>query len=80
MIPYMTDRELVFALLGLLGSDTDAILVALRLLNKEVSIQTLVSCKKDMDLLVHNLAALTEPQARAFIKNLFDEIKHKGDK
>ena len=71
----MTDRELVFALLGLVGSNTDLVLASLGLLNKEVPIATIVSCKKEMDLLVRNLATLSEPQAKAFIKELIDELK-----
>jgi hypothetical protein len=71
----MTDRELVFALFGLLGSRTNSVLLSLQLLNKEVPIATIVSCKKEMDLLVRNLAALSEPQAKAFIKEILDEIR-----
>lgn len=75
IIPHMTDRELVFALLGLVGSNTDLTLASLELLNKEVPIATIVSCKEEMDLLVRNPATLSEPQAKAFIKELIDEFK-----
>jgi len=75
MIPYMTDRELVFALFGLLGSCTDSVLLSLQLLNKEMPIATITGCKEEMDLLVRNLATLSEPQARAFIKEILDEIR-----
>lgn len=74
----MTDRELVFALFGLLGSHTNSVLLSLQLLNKEVPIATIVSCKKEMDLLVRNLAALSEPQAKAFIKEILDEIRSRN--
>lgn len=80
MIPYMTDRELVFALFGLLGSDTDMTLRSLELLNKEVPITTVTGCKKEMDLLVRNLATLSKPKAEAFIKELLDELRSKGDR
>ena len=78
IIPHMTDRELVFALFGLLGSDTDMTLASLELLNKEVPIATVTNCKKEMDLLVRNLATLSKPQAEAFIKNLIDELISRG--
>lgn len=76
----MTDRELVFALFGLLGSDTDMTLASLEMLNKEVPISTITSCKSEMDLLVRNLATLSEPKAQAFIKNLLDELRARGGK
>jgi len=77
----MTDRELVFALFGLLGSDTDMTLASLELLNKEVPITTITSCKTEMDSLVRNLATLSEPRAKAFfIKDLLDELRNRGDK
>lgn len=71
----MTDRELVFALFGLLGSCTDSVLLSLQLLNKEMPIVTITGCKEEMDLLVRNLATLSEPQAKAFIKEVLDEIR-----
>ena len=76
----MTDRELVFTLLGLVDSNTDMTLASLELLNKEVPITTVTGCKKEMDLLVRNLVTLSKPQAEAFIKELLDELRSKGDR
>jgi hypothetical protein len=74
----MADRELVFALFGLLGSCTDSVLLSLQLLNREIPVATITGCKEEMNSLARNLATLSEPQAKAFIREILDEIRSRN--
>ena len=76
----MTDREIVFGLLGLIDNDTSLLVRSLVLLKKEIPLETIAECQKEMNRMVQNLCALSEPEAKAFIKDLLDELRNRGDK
>ena len=76
----MTDREIVFGLLGFINNNTGVLIASLVLLKKEIPLETIAECQKEMNRMVQNLYALSEPEAKAFTKNLLDELRNKGDK
>lgn len=75
IVPYMTDRELLFALLGVLGNDTDLLIGSLILIKRQVPLETIAECQDEMARLVRNLQTLSEPRASAFVKDLINELK-----
>ena len=70
----MTDREITLALFGLLGDDTKTVLKTLVLLKREIPLETITECHKEMTQMTSNLSALVEPRMRAAIKNLLDKL------
>ena len=70
----MTDRELVFALLGLVCNDTNLLIGSLILLKRQVPFEVITDCQEEMARMVKNLHTLSEPHAKATIKNMFTEL------
>ena len=70
----MTDREITLALFGLLGDDTKTVLGALVLLKREIPLETITECHKEMMQMTNNLTALVEPRMRVAIKDLLDKL------
>lgn len=70
----MTDREITLALFGLLGDDTKTVLEALVLLKREIHLETITECRKEMMQMTNNLTALVEPRMRVVIKDLLDKL------
>jgi hypothetical protein len=70
----MTDKEITLALFGLLGDDTKTVLGALVLLRREIPLETITECRKEMMQMINNLSALLEPKMKVAIKDLLDKL------
>jgi hypothetical protein len=70
----MTDKEITLALFGLLGDDTKTVLEALVLLRREIPLETITECRKEMMQMINNLSALLEPKMKVAIKDLLDKL------
>ncbi len=70
----MTDKEITLALFGLLGDDTKTVLKALVFLRREIPLETITECRKEMMQMINNLSALLEPKMKVAIKDLLDKL------
>ena len=70
----MTDREITLALFGLLGDDTKTVLETLVLLRREIPLETITECHKEMMQMTNNLSALVKPRMKVAIKDLLDKL------
>ena len=75
----MTAREIVLALLGLIGNDTNLLIGSLILLKRQVSFETIIECQKEMSQMVRNLHALSEPRAKAQLSELLEMLRKEGE-
>ena len=64
----MTDREITLALFGLLGCESSMVIHALVTLKREVPLEVILECEKEMTQMVSNLGALIYPKLSQELK------------
>jgi len=64
----MTDREITLALFGLLGCESSMVIHALVTLKREVPLEVILECEKEMTQMVSNLGTLIYPKLSQELK------------